>query len=90
MHSLVLWITLQDVLKFGFSSREYVLLHEKTKGSEADDDIDDVAEPAKQDASQLYGRTTISGMYGTCIADLGAGIHWIWLDKSDDSGHKID
>lgn len=29
----------RDVIKFGFSSREYVLLHEESKGEEADDDV---------------------------------------------------
>ena len=28
----------RDVLKFGFSSREYVLLHDKSKGEEPEDD----------------------------------------------------
>lgn len=30
----------KDVIKFGFSSREYVLLHENSKDDEEDDDID--------------------------------------------------
>ncbi|XP_064489472.1 smad nuclear interacting protein 1-like [Ornithodoros turicata] len=29
----------RDVIKFGFSSREYVILHEESKGEEADDDV---------------------------------------------------
>lgn len=31
----------KDVLKFGFSSREYVLLHENSKEDEEDDDVVD-------------------------------------------------
>jgi smad nuclear-interacting protein 1 len=29
----------RDVIKFGFSSREYVLLHENSKEDQEDDDI---------------------------------------------------
>lgn len=29
----------RDVVKFGYSSREYVLLHEHSKDSENDDDV---------------------------------------------------
>lgn len=36
----------KDVVKFGFSSREYVLLHENSKDEEDDDDIDLAAEEA--------------------------------------------
>lgn len=37
----------KDVLKFGFSSREYVLLHENSKEDEEDDDVvDDKAAPS--------------------------------------------
>ena len=31
----------QDMLKFGFSSREYIILHENSKGDEDDDPISD-------------------------------------------------
>lgn len=37
----------KDVVKFGFSSREYVLLHENSKDEEDDDDIDLAAEEAE-------------------------------------------
>lgn len=36
----------KDVLKFGFSSREYVLLHENSKEDEEDDDVVDDKPPA--------------------------------------------
>ena len=31
-------MSFQDVIKFGFSSREYVILHEKSQVNEDDDD----------------------------------------------------
>ena len=34
---------LQDVLKFGFSTREYVLLHENSKMAEQDDDEQNIS-----------------------------------------------
>lgn len=41
----------KDVIKFGFSSREYVLLHENSKDDDLDDDIgnDDVNIKAEGD-----------------------------------------
>ncbi|CAG2106515.1 unnamed protein product [Medioppia subpectinata] len=35
----------KDVIKFGFSSREYVVLHEQSKDESDDDDIQDAEEP---------------------------------------------
>lgn len=42
----------KDVVKFGFSSREYVLLHENSKDEEDDDDIDFAAEEADAEAAK--------------------------------------
>jgi smad nuclear-interacting protein 1 len=36
----------KDVLKFGFSSREYVLLHENSKNDPSDDEAELTPEPA--------------------------------------------
>ncbi|XP_050073094.1 smad nuclear-interacting protein 1 [Anopheles maculipalpis] len=41
----------KDVLKFGFSSREYVLLHENSKEDNEDDEGYDASPPVKQRAS---------------------------------------
>lgn len=41
----------KDVLKFGFSSREYVLLHESSDKSEADAKEEEVEEEEKSDNS---------------------------------------
>lgn len=38
-------ILFQDVLKFGFSSREYVVLHENSKEEEQDDSGNESAPP---------------------------------------------
>lgn len=35
----------KDVIKFGFSTREYVLLHENSKEDQEDDDIEVKEEP---------------------------------------------
>ena len=40
----------QDVLKFGFSTREYVLLNEKSKVSEADEE--DLSEEALSEEAE--------------------------------------
>ena len=39
-NSFVVFLSLQDVLKFGFSSREYVILHDQSKDDikESDDE----------------------------------------------------
>lgn len=37
----------KDVIKFGFSSREYVLLHENSKEEILDDDVIEEEEPEK-------------------------------------------
>lgn len=47
----------KDVVKFGFSSREYVLLHENSKDEEDDDDIDLAAEQAEMDATAARTET---------------------------------
>lgn len=41
----------KDVIKFGFSSREYVLLHENSKDEAQDDDVkeEEVYEPVKKE-----------------------------------------
>lgn len=39
----------KDVLKFGYSSREYVLLHEHSKDSDEDDDMNDEEKKAKEE-----------------------------------------
>ena len=43
--SLLHCILFQDVLKFGFSSREYVMLHENSKDEEQDDSGNESAPP---------------------------------------------
>ena len=35
---IIIIISIQDVVKFGFSSREYVMLHENSKDAEEDDE----------------------------------------------------
>lgn len=42
----------KDVVKFGYSSREYVLLHENSKDEDLDDDIDVAAEEAAEMAQK--------------------------------------
>ena len=37
----------KDVIKFGFSSREYVLLHENSKDEDEDDDVVEVESAVK-------------------------------------------
>ncbi|KAM7309848.1 putative nuclear inhibitor of protein phosphatase-1 [Ixodes scapularis] len=44
----------RDVLKFGFSTREYVVLHEESHGEDQDDDVNG---PAAEDAVAAEGTT---------------------------------
>lgn len=52
----------KDVLKFGFSSREYVLLHENSKEDEEDDDVIDEkgAPPAASNGSNVRAKREAS------------------------------
>ena len=46
-------IIIKDVIKFGFSSREYVLLHEESKNYLDSEDEDDVKEESLIEASEI-------------------------------------
>ncbi len=46
-------LTLKDVIKFGFSSREYVLLHEESKNDLDSEDEDDIKEESLIEASEI-------------------------------------
>lgn len=43
----------KDVIKFGFSSREYVLLHESSKEDAEDDDIDEENEEEEKEKEEV-------------------------------------
>ncbi len=46
-------MVIKDVLKFGFSSREYVLLHEESKNDLESEDEDDIKEESLIEASEI-------------------------------------